>query len=154
LDGDVIAIPPAGPVVVGDVTRRLLEIGHETAPLEHLGQDVRRALARQVYPAELRDGIVTVLDEHTLEELLGSSGRGVAVRSTVAGGVETSRAQELVEEKPAKRLGRARVAGEESTLHDLGQVDQREHGTIEVGEIGSEGGLLLAGELFGHPARS
>ena len=106
-------------------------------------------------PPELGDGVVAVLDEHALEELLGSSGPGVAVSSTVAGGgVETSRAQELVEEKPAKRLGRARVAGEESTLHDLGQVDQREHGTIEVGEIGSEGGLLLAGELFGHPARS
>src|SRR5215471_1220964 len=78
----------------------------------------------------------------------------LAGHSAAPGRLETAGAQELVEEEPAERLGRARVAGEERALHDLRQAHEREHRAVEVGHIGLEGDLLVAGELFGHPARS
>ena len=105
LGGNVIAVPAPGPVVIRDVARRLLEIGHEPAPLEHLRQDVRRALARQVNPAELGDRVVAVFDEHALEELLGPARARIALGRTGGRRLQTARAQELVEEEPAKRLG-------------------------------------------------
>src|SRR5206468_6840380 len=67
-----------------------------------------------------------------------------SVRRGTAGGAE------LVEEEPAQRLRRARVAREERALHDLGQVDEREDRAVEVGEIGGEGGAFLPCELVGH----
>src|SRR5206468_7468672 len=141
LVGDVVAITTAGAVVVRDVARGLLEVGHEASPLEHLGQDVGRALARQVDAAELRDGIVAVLEEDALVELLGALRPSVAELDVVA--VPSSllplfRRQELVEEEPAQRLRRARVACEERALHDLRQVDEREDGTVEGGEVRGE----------------
>ena len=62
------AVAPAEPGVVGDVAGALLEVAHQPAPLEHLGQDVGRLLAGQVDAAELGDGVVAVLDEHPLVE--------------------------------------------------------------------------------------
>ena len=62
------------PIRVGDVAGGLLEVGHEPAPLEHLGQDVGRALARQVHAAELGHRVVAVLEEHPLVESLGARG--------------------------------------------------------------------------------
>src|SRR5207249_8332145 len=87
LGGHMVPVPAVGPVVVGDVPSRLLEIGHESAPLEHLSQDVRRALAREVHPTELGDGIVAVLDEHPLEELLGPASARLAWSRTAGGGL-------------------------------------------------------------------
>src|SRR5206468_9924007 len=59
----VVAVPAVGAVVVGDVAGRLLQVGHEAAPLQDLGQDVRRALARQVHTPELGHRVVAVFDE-------------------------------------------------------------------------------------------
>ena len=67
----VVAVAAAQPLVVGDVAGRLLEVGGQAAPLEHLGQQVRRLLAGQVDAAELGHRVVAVLDEHPLVELLG-----------------------------------------------------------------------------------
>src|SRR5207249_9005178 len=47
--------------------------------------------------------------------------------------------QKLVEEEPAQRLRRARVAREEGALHDLRQADEREDGAIEIREVRREG---------------
>src|SRR5881296_1960993 len=66
------------------------------------------------------------------------------VAPPAAGGLEPPRAQELVEEQAAKRFGRARIAREERAFHDLRQVHEREHRAVEVGEVGSERGSLLA----------
>ena len=60
----VIAVPEAVElVVIGDVARRLLEIRGEPRSLEDLRQQVRRPLARDVRPAELRDRVVAVPEE-------------------------------------------------------------------------------------------
>ena len=67
----VVAVATAEAAVVRDVARRLLEVRHQPAPLEHLGEQVRRLLAREVHPAELGDGVVAVLEEHPVVELLG-----------------------------------------------------------------------------------
>ena len=36
----VVAVSPVDPIVVGDVTRRLLEVAHQPAAFEDLGQDI------------------------------------------------------------------------------------------------------------------
>ena len=120
-----VAIAPAEPGVVGDVAGALLEVAHQPAPLEHLGEDVRRLLARQVNAAELGDGVVAVLEEHPLVELLGALEADGGVDAVVAGDVEV--ADELVEEQAAQALRAAAVAGEQRPLDDLGQVDEGEH---------------------------
>ncbi len=68
------------------------------------------------------------------------------VDGEVAGEVEV--VDELVEEEATQALVRARVAGEERALHDLGKVDEREHRTIEVGEVRTEDGCLVVGEVL------
>ena len=85
LVGDVIAPPALGPIVVGDVAGGLLEVGHEPAPLQHLGQEIGRALAREVHSAELGDRVVAVLEEDALVQLLGATavpGPGAATRAS------------------------------------------------------------------------
>jgi hypothetical protein len=56
-------------VVVRDVSCRLLEIGGKPWPLQELRQQVGRPLARDVRPAELRDGVVAVAEEDPLVQL-------------------------------------------------------------------------------------
>src|SRR5207237_3805243 len=65
----------------------------------------------------------------------------------VAGGVEL--AHELVEEQAPQALGRAGVAGEQGALDHFGQVDQGEHGLVEVGEVATEDVGLLDREALG-----
>src|SRR5439155_12809234 len=144
----------------GDVPGGLLEVGHEAPPLEHLRQEVRRALAGEVYAAELGDGVVAVLDEDALVELLGplAAGGSELHLLTPRGGhaplphrpVTLTWCQELVEKQPAQRLRRARVAREQRAPDDLGQVHQREDGTVEVGDVRGEGGALVRRELRSH----
>ena len=55
LGGQVVAPAIVQAIGVGHIPRRLLEIGHEPAPLEHLRQHVRDVLARDVRAAELGD---------------------------------------------------------------------------------------------------
>jgi hypothetical protein len=45
---EVAVLPVGQPLVVRDVARRLLEIGHEPSPLEDFGQQVGGLLAGQV----------------------------------------------------------------------------------------------------------
>ena len=141
-------------VGVGDVAGRLLEVGHQPAPLEDLGEQVRDALAGEVHAAELGDGVVAVLEEHPVVELLGAPQADGGVDGAVAGDVEL--VDELVEEEPAQALGRARVAGEQRALHHLGQVDEREDGAVEVREVGRQELALVLRERLaeggsGHP---
>ncbi len=85
----VIAVVPRGQAaVVGDVARRLLEVGHEPPPLEDLGQHVRRLLAREMDPAQLSDRVVPVLTEHPRVELLGAPQADRGVEAGVTGHVE------------------------------------------------------------------
>ncbi len=99
----IAVLPVVEPMVVCDVARRLLQVRHEAAPLEHLGQHVRRLLARQVDAAELGHRIVAVLDEDALVELLRAGQADGGVDGRVPRHVEV--ADELVEEEPAQVLG-------------------------------------------------
>src|SRR3954454_5776243 len=148
----VVAVAAAGHRrVVGDVARRLLEVGAEAGALEDLRQEVRRPLAGDVGAAELGDGVVAVADEDALVELGGAIALlpVVAWLRTVALG---ERVGELVEEEPAEGAGVARVAGEERALHRLGQVDEREHGPVEVREVRRQARALGGGEVVGGVA--
>ena len=97
-----------------------------------------------MHAAELRDGVVAVLEEHALVELLGALQADGRVDGEVAGEVEI--ADELVEEEPAQALVGARVAREQRALHDLGQVDQREDRPVEIREIRPERRRFVVGE--------
>ena len=128
----------AAPLGVRNVARGLLEVGHQPAALEHLRQDVRGVLDGQVHAAELRDRVVAVLVEHPLIELVGAL---ECPRRTPAGACSTV-GVELVEEQPAQRLGRPRVAREQRALHRLRQIDQREDRPVEVREVRRDGARL------------
>ena len=101
-----------------------------------------------MHSAELSDGVVAVLVEDPLVEVVGSFEADRGVNVGVA--VEFEVAHELIEEQTAQTLGRARVPREEGALHDLGQVDQREDRTLEIGEIPPKYGHLGVGEIFGN----
>jgi hypothetical protein len=73
----VVAVATVALVVVGDVARRLLEVGREPAPLDPLGQQVRDVLDRDVRAAELGHRVVAVLGEDPVVELLGPRRRVV-----------------------------------------------------------------------------
>ena len=151
-----VAVPPAEPDVVGDVARALLEVAHQPTPLEHLGEDVGRLLAGQVDAAELGDGVVAVLHEHLLVEVLGPPYADRGVDRVISRDVEI--ADELVDEQPAQALRAAAVAGEQGALDDLRQVDEGEHRPVEIGEVTAQHVGFLGGELLGdvgsHSGRS
>jgi hypothetical protein len=95
-----------------------------------------------VRAAQLRDRVVAVLDEDAVVQLLGLGGADLVDRRAGLPLVE------LVEEEPSQRLLRARVPSEERALHDLGQVDDREDGPVDVGEVAREDRALLGREVF------
>ena len=101
------------------------------------------------------DGVVSVLVEHPLVELLGALEPDRCVDAVVARDVEV--ADELVEEQTAQALGAAAVAGEQGTLDDLWKVDQGEHGPVEVGEVTPQHvgfpGTELLGDVQRHGGR-
>ena len=141
-----VAIATEDARVVLDVPRRLLEVRHQAAPLEDLREQVRRLLTREVHAAELGDGVVAVLEEHALVELFRAAQPDRRVDGEVAGEVEI--ADELVEEQPAQALVGTGVPREQRALHDLGQIDEREDGPVEVREIRPERGRFVVGELL------
>ena len=145
----VVAVVAGGqPVVVGDVAGGLLEVGHQAAPLQHLGQDVGGLLAGQVDPAQLGHRVVAVLEEDLLVELLGPAQPHRGVHGGVTGDVQF--ADELVEEQAAQALGRAGVPGEQGPLDHLGQVDQGEYRLVEVGDVPAKNVFLVGGvRLYG-----
>ena len=104
-----------------------------------------------MHTAQLRHGVVAVLEEHLLVQLLGSLEADGGVDRDVAGDVEV--ADELVEEQPSEALRAAAVAGEERALDDLGEVDEGEHRAVEIGEIPPEDVRLCWGELLGDVDR-
>ena len=142
----VVAVAATETGVVGDVPGRLLEVGGQSPPFEDLGQQVRCLLAREVHPTQLGHGVVAVLEEDPLVELLGPLEPDRGIDREVAGDVEI--ADELVEEETAQRLGRAGVPGEEGTLDHLGKVHEGEHGAVEVGEVSPEDVLLVLREVL------
>ena len=79
--------------VVRDVARGLLEVGGEPRALQDLREQVRRPLARDVRPAQLRDRVVAVAEEDRLVEL-----RGALALSQLDDGDLGQRVGELVEE--------------------------------------------------------
>src|SRR5260370_452401 len=97
--------------------------------------------------AQLRVGIVAVLEEHAVVELFRARGieRRRCRRPQRAG------RQEFVEEQSAQGFRRSRVAREEGALHDFGKIHEREDGTVEIREVRREGRPLLWAELIGHP---
>ena len=129
--------------VVRDVARGLLEVGGEPRALQDLREQVRRPLARDVRPAQLRDRVVAVAEEDRLVEL-----RGALALPQLDDGHLGQGVGELVEEQTAQRAGVARVAGEQRALDRLRQVDEREDRPVEVREVGSEPRLLLLGVLL------
>jgi hypothetical protein len=69
----VVAVAARGQLaVIGDVARRLLEVGGQPPPLEHFRDDVRHPLAGEVGAADLSDRVVAELDEDALVKALSS----------------------------------------------------------------------------------
>ncbi len=101
----IAVVTGAEPAVVGHIACGLLEIRHQPAPLEHLGEHVRSLLAGQVHSAELCHRVVAILEEHAVVELLGAPQSHGGVDAGVPGHVQL--AHELVEEQPPQALGRA-----------------------------------------------
>jgi hypothetical protein len=62
--------------VVGDVARRLLEVGGQPRALEHLREHVGDPLARDVGAAQLGHRVVAVAEEDALVELGGAAALG------------------------------------------------------------------------------
>jgi hypothetical protein len=110
-----------------------------------------------VRAAELGDGVVAVADEDPLVQLRGALALLGLRRARVLG----QRVGELVEEQAAQRARVAGVAREERALHRLGQVDEREDGTVEVRDVRREARPLVGAEGLGgvlhgvpHPSPS
>ena len=131
------------PIGVGHVSRRLLEVRHQAAPLEHLRQHVRDAFAGDVRAAELCDRIVAVLVEHARVELVGARETDRAAARRRRG---TDLVEKLVQEEPPQRLGRSRVAREQRALDRFRQIGQREDRPIGVGEVRRQRARLGFGE--------
>jgi hypothetical protein len=129
----------------------LLEVGGQPPPLQDLGEEVRRLLAGEVDPTELGHGVVAVLEEDLVVELLGPAQAHGGVDGLIAGDVEI--AHELVDEEAPEALRAAAVAGEEGALDHLGQVDQGEDGAVEVGEVAAQDVGLCRCPLLGHVHR-
>ena len=100
----VIAVAAVQSIGIRHVSRRLLEIRHQPAALEHLGQDVRDVLAGEMRAAELRDRVVSVFVEDPGVELFGASTANVG---PIDGRVRRDILVEFVQEQPAQRLRRA-----------------------------------------------
>ncbi len=137
--------------VIEDVAGRLFQISGEPAPLEHLGEDVRRLFAGQMHAAQLSDRIVSVLEEHPVVEILGT----LHADEWVVPGLRRDGADphvglvdELVQEETPDGLGGTGVPGEQSALHHFRHVDEGEHRSVDVGEESRQHRLLVGSELF------
>jgi hypothetical protein len=98
--------------------------------------------------AELGHRVVSVADEDALVELRGAP----ALVAVPGGGDRRQGVGELLQEQPPQRAGIARVAGEQRPLHRLGQVDQREDRTVEIGDVRREPVALGGREIVGRVA--
>jgi hypothetical protein len=94
--------------------------------------------------ADLGDRVVAVAHEHPLVEP-GSALALVTVEGAAALGYVSG---ELLQVEAADRARIAGVAREQRPLDRLRQVDQREHGPVEVGEVWCEEATLLLVEVL------
>ncbi len=94
--------------------------------------------------AELSDRVVAVAEEDPLVEL---GGAGALVAIDLGGGFREV-LRKLVEEQPAERALVAGVAREQRALDGLREVDEREHGPVEVREVRLKALALLVSELL------
>ncbi len=94
--------------------------------------------------AELRDRVIAVAEEDALVE----PGGALALVSVPATARRGQIGRELVEEQPPQRPLIARVARKQSPLDGLGQIDQREHGPVQVREVGCQPLALVLGEAL------
>ena len=101
--------------------------------------------------AQLGHAVVAVLEEDSVVELLGPTEPDGRVDGLVAADVEFP--HELLEKEATEAEPRPGVAGEQRSLHDLGQVDEGEHGLVEVGEVAPEDILFVRCELLGEVGR-
>ena len=140
-------IPPvlASALGVRDVSRRLLEVRHQPAALEHLGEDVGRVLHSDVHATQLRDRVVAVLVEDLLEQSLGARGADVTPRVARCRG-RCDRRSELVEKQTPQRFRRTGIACEERALDGFRQIDEREHGLVHVREVRGQRRRFHVGE--------
>ena len=97
-----------------------------------------------MHAAQLRDGVVAVLEEDAFVEVFGALQADGRVDGEVTGEVEI--ADELVEEEAAQALVGTRVAREERAFHDLGEIRQREDRAVEVREVRPETIRIAVGE--------
>ena len=146
---------PAETLVIADVPRRLLEVGHDAPPLENFRQDVRCLFACQVDAAELGDTVIAVLEKHPVVQFLGSAEPHGRIDGLIAADVEI--VDELLQKQPPKALRRARVSSEERSLDDFWKVYQSKNRLIEVREVPTQDVGLRGRELFcvvrGHGGR-
>ena len=142
LSRHVVAVAVAELPVVEDVPRGLLEIRSEPAPLEDLGENVGRLLTCDVRPTQLGHGIVSELCEHSVVEtlcLLQPDGRvGIVESPGNRTDAQIGFGYELVEEETPNGVRGPAVPGEQSSLHDLGEIDDPEHRPVDVGEEATE----------------
>ncbi|CAB4587858.1 unannotated protein [freshwater metagenome] len=143
----VEAIPARDAGVVRDVARALLEVTGQTTPLQDLGEHVGRLFTGEVHSAQLRHRIVAVFEEHLLVQFLGALQSDRGVDTLIAGDVEVP--DELVQKEATQALGTTAVPGEQRPLDHLGQVHQREHRAVEIGEVTAKDLGLRWGELLG-----
>src|SRR5712691_8420169 len=94
--------------------------------------------------AELRDGVVAVLEEDALVQLFRACEPDGRVDGEIAGEIEI--ADELVEEQAAQALVGTRVAREQRALHNFRQIDEREDRLVEVREIRPQSSRFVLGE--------
>ena len=142
-----VAVAATESGVVGDVAGGLLQVGHEPAPLQDLGKDVGCLFAGQVNPTQLGHTVVAVLEEDLVVQLLCTPQPDGGIDRLVAGHVELS--DELLEEQATEALVGTRVPGEESTLHDLGEVHESEDRLVQVREVATQDVGLVRTEFLG-----
>ena len=101
-----------------------------------------------MHAPELRDRIIPIVGKHFCVQLLSALDADCAF----ADGAGLHVLGKLVEKQPAQRLCRTRVARKQCAFHGFGQVRQREHGAVEIGEIRGKRASFVWRE-FGHGVR-
>ena len=149
-----VAATQAG--VVADVPGALLQVAHQSTPFEDLGQDVRRLLAGEVHAAQLGYGVIAVFEEHLFVKVLCPFEADRGVDRLVTLDIEFS--DKLVKEQPPEALRAAAVPGEQRTLDDFREIDQRKNWAVEVSEISTKyvdlGLTEVLGDVDGHGVQS
>jgi len=153
--GPVVAAgPPVAPVTVAPVVERTAPIdvqvignveAYETISVKsQIGGVLERVSIHEGDFVKKDEPLVEVVTADKPDELRSPESEARAkkqkparaIRGTVFGRMEPRFSGRVVlNEQPAERPGIARVAREQRALDRLGQVDQREHRTIDIREV-------------------